>query len=105
MKRKEQARAREPHPDARIEAQLQRILSIRAMIADKEALAAQTRTQIQDLQEKLARHPQWSRARYQQDQIERLLEATDALEAEILELHDQIEARLGEISDVDLTAL
>jgi hypothetical protein len=105
MARKPAERPRDPHPDPRIEAQLQRILSIRRMIAGKHELIDQDREQIASLRAKVEKHPQFDRAKYQREQIGALLGEVGKTEAEILKLHDEIGARLDEISDADLTAL
>ena len=102
---RQRERAREPHPDPRIEAELQRILSLRLMISGKEALIVRDHEQVASLRARLARHPHWNAASYQREQVDRLLEEIGGIEAEILTLHDEIKARLDLISDVDLTAL
>lgn len=105
MSRKPAGRPREPHPDPRIEAKLQRILSLRKMVADKEALVGQDHQQVTSLRAKIEAHPNWDRASYQREQIERLLDEIGEMEAEIRNLHDEIETRLAGIDDMDLTAL
>lgn len=97
--------AREPHPDPRIEARLQRILSLRKIIAGKEALVERDRAQITSLRATIAKHPSWDGLRQRKTQVTELLREIIEVEADILKLHDDIEERLGEISDMDLTAL
>ena len=106
MRRKEPAApVREPHPDPRIEAQLQRILSIRTMITGKEALVARDRDEIARMRATMAKHPNREGHHRRREQIEALQAEIADAEAEVLKLHDDIEARLGEIADADLTAL
>ena len=105
MTRQRSVPAREPHPDPRIEAQLQRILSIRTMSAGKEALIVRDRAEVAALRATIAKHPTWDGLTRRQDQVVVLLKEVAGVEAEILKLHDEIEARLSQISDVDLTAL
>lgn len=99
------AERRRPHPDPRIEAQLQRILSMQAMIARQHELITRDHEQITSLRAKVEKRPHWTRAPDQRKQVERLLAEIRQVEAEILKLHDKIEARMNEISDADLSAL
>ena len=105
MTRRKTGPAREPHPDPRIEAQLQRILSERRMIAGKEELIERDRAEIAMLRAVITKHPNWDGLKRRQDQVAVLLAEIHATEAEILRLHDEIEARIDKISDPDLTAL
>ena len=96
---------RRPHPDARIETELQRILSLRKAIARKEALLDGDQAQLATLRATVAKHPTWDGHYLRQRQIETLLAEIAPLEAEVAKLHDEIAERVGRIDDADLTYL
>ena len=96
---------RRPHPDPRVEAELQRIISLRKAIARKEDLAARNHDQIAALRETVAKHPTWSGHLDRQEQIVTLLEETGDLDAEVTGLHDEIAKRITALSDTDIAYL
>ena len=104
-RRREQASPRQPHPDARVEAELQRILSLRAVIARKEALLASDHVQVTDLRRKVFLHPNWDDAPAWRTMIAALQEEAEQVEAEVAKLHDEIATRIGKIDDSDLAWL
>jgi uncharacterized coiled-coil DUF342 family protein len=97
--------ARRPHPDPRVEAELQRILSLRKAITRKEDLAGRNHQQITALRQTVAKHPTWDGTRQRHEQIDALLNETDDLDGEITELHDEIAKRITALSDTDVAYL
>ena len=96
---------RRPHPDARIEAELQRILSLQKAILRKDELLAADHQQIADLRHTVTRHPTWDGDLSRRERIAELLAEADDLEAEVAKLHDDIAARISALSDTDLAYL
>jgi hypothetical protein len=94
-----------PHPDPRIEAELQRITSLRKVIARREDLLDADHRQITDLRDTVSRHPTWDGTLGRRQQITGLLDETHALEAEIVKLHDEIAERIARLSDTDVAWL
>ena len=105
LRRPKEPPPRRPHPDARIESELQRIISLRDAIARKEDLAAANHQQVTALRGTVAKHPAWVSTRQRQEQIDTLLNETDDLDDEITELHDEIAKRITALSDTDLAYL
>jgi Mg2+ and Co2+ transporter CorA len=103
-RRKEQP-ARNPHPDARIEAELQRIISLRKAVTRKEELLASDHEQIAGMRERVSRRPTWDAAQPVKQQIADLLAETQTLELQITQLHDDIAARIAKLDDADLAWL
>lgn len=103
-RRKEQP-VRKPHPDARIEAELQRIISLRKAVTRKEELLARDHQQIAGMRERLSRRPTWDAAKPVKQQIADLLEETQTLELQVAQLHDDIADRIGKLDDTDLAWL
>jgi hypothetical protein len=84
--------AREPHPDPRVEADLQRIISMRAAVARKEQAAAAASIEAVNAERQSARisyHGKGSCAAYA-DRAKDLRETADKAEDEITLLHDEI---------------
>jgi hypothetical protein len=97
--------ARKPHPDPRIEAELQRIISLRKTVARKEELLAGDHLQITRMRERLSRRPTWDAATPVRQQIDGLLAETQTLEREVTQLHDDIAGRIAKLDDTDLAWL
>jgi hypothetical protein len=57
------------------------------------------------MRKKLSRRPTWDAATPWKQQIENLLEETQALEHEITLLHDDIADRIGKLDNTDLAWL
>lgn len=98
-------RPRRPHPDARVESELQRIISLRNAVARKE-------NQLESNDDNLRRLRNIMRANSGSDytgeriaQIDGLQQDSARLEAEIIALHDEIAARVAKIDDIDLVFL
>lgn len=96
---------RQPHPDARIEAELQRVISLRRAVARKETLLDKDHRDIGVMRRKL-RHdgasgsaPMWAA------HAEELQSEAAGLEAEIAKLHDEIAERISRLDDSDLAWL
>ena len=105
MRRKPPAAARKSHPDARVEVELQRIISLRKVIARKEDLLARDHEQIDALRHTTTRHPTWDGHGDRKRQIQALLDETQVLDAEVAKLHDDIAARVSILADTDLAYL
>lgn len=105
MRRKSPAAERKPHPDARVEVELQRIISLRKVIARKEDLLASDHKQLDALRDTVTRHPTWDGHTRRQQQIRTLLDETQVLDAEVAKLHDDIAARVSVLTDTDLAYL
>jgi chromosome segregation ATPase len=105
MFRRKAAPPRLPHPDPRVEAELQRIISLRRALDRREAQLDADTDSVRILRRRLRRDadagevPQW------QQQIADLREEIERLEAEVAGLHDQVEKRIGTLDDTDLTYL
>jgi hypothetical protein len=96
---------RRPHPDARIEVQLQRIRSLRLAVERKEELLAETQQQLIDLRDYTARHPGSENHHRRLSLIGTLLDDLKDLDAEVARLHDDIAGRCDALSDTDLAYL
>lgn len=105
MSRRKEPPARRPHPDARVEAELQRIISLRTAIARKEDLAARNHEQITALRQMVAKHPTWDGLKERKTQIAALLAETDGLDRDVTGLHDEIAKRIAALSDTDVAYL
>lgn len=105
FRRRREAPARSPHPDARIEAELQSILSLRSVIARKEALLSTNAQQITTLRANLIRHPTWDHAVEWRKNAAFLQRETAQVEAEVRAQHDEIRALMDKIDDTDLAYL
>jgi Mg2+ and Co2+ transporter CorA len=95
FRRRKEQHARNPHPDARIEAELQRIISLRKAVTRKEELLASDHEQIAGMRERVSRRPTWDAAQ----------PVTQTLELQITQLHDDIAARIAKLDDADLAWL
>lgn len=99
---------REPHPEPRMEARLQRIVALRESAARKEALSRQYAAEIGNLSAAYrneARSGNLGRAAALETRLKDLQQETRHLEGEIGTIHDQIAERTAELSDTDLSYL
>jgi hypothetical protein len=96
--------ARSPHPDARIEAELQRIISLRSSLARQEEEAAHATAEAVRADRHAGRvesHGVPVSHRYAQRAQELRAIAAQA-EAEIISIHAEIAKRIAALSDDDL---
>ena len=100
-------KSRQPHPDPVVEAQLQRILSLRKLVALKEELAARDYREIRQLRRKFRK-----RIIIDSDAAQACLKQADALKQEVQVLadeiaraHDEIAALARELNETDLAWL
>lgn len=119
MKRKHRPPARQPHPDGRIELQLQHIIGCQDAIRRYELLIAEYRAHINSASDELDRdgdelrnHPGKSQqaafdksASVQQARIKIAAEGITAAEASITAQRDEISKLTAELSDTDLAYL
>jgi predicted nucleic acid-binding Zn-ribbon protein len=96
---------RQPHPDARVEAEFQRILSLRKAVARKEEQLSQNQANIAHIRNMTTRHPGYDGHALRLRQIEALQREIPGLEAEVVRLHDEIAERIAAITDTDLAYL
>lgn len=96
---------RRPHPDARVETELQRIISLRKVIARKEDLLAEDQQRISALRRAMVSNAGYDGNKDRQAQVRLLLEETQTLDTEIARLHDDIAARVDALTDTDLAWL
>jgi chromosome segregation ATPase len=109
--------SRRPHPDARIEAELQRILSLRATAARKESQVGQYQNEIAKLHDQLRAisHKNMTGNLYgggltaNTQPVERRVAGLQGeirkLETEVSQVHDEIGKRVEQLSDTDLAYL
>jgi hypothetical protein len=93
---------RTPHPDGRMEAELQRVLALLRAVDRTEARLNDIRVQRQGLDAKASRHASRGDAHalsLVRGQADRLREERDALEAELPPLYDEIARRLADLGD------
>ena len=91
---------RRPHPDPRVEAALQRIISLRAAVGRAEDRIANLHEEEERLRHDIRFDPGHAKAYTQQ--IEDCVSQAAAAEAAIPGLHDQIAKAIGELTDDDL---
>jgi hypothetical protein len=96
---------RKPHPDARIEAELQRIISLRKVIARKEAQLEQNAEGIERIRNVMRGNSgsAWNSPRARE--ADALQRESAQLEAEVTKLHDEIAERIAARDDTDLAWL
>ena len=99
------APARQGHPNPRIEAEFQRIVSLRRDIARKEAELDYAHAKIRELRELAARHPSYGSAKPATKQADAMEARLPVLASEITELHDQIAKAIEPFDDEDLLFL
>jgi predicted nucleic acid-binding Zn-ribbon protein len=106
--RRRHAPPRQPHPDPRMEARLQRIVALRESAARKGDLSRQYAGEIGKLS-KGYRNRAFNGYPASAGDLERRLNALQGelrqVEAEIGRIHDEIAARTAELSDTDLAYL
>jgi predicted phage-related endonuclease len=96
---------RRPHPDPCLETELQRILSMRAAIARKEAALKDIQETVKYLRYDARFDPKSAGTVQRFKQIERYRRETRELEREISRLHEEIEKRCAALDVVDLAYL
>jgi hypothetical protein len=116
LRRSKEPPPRRPHPDARIEAELQRIISLRSTAARKESLIGEYGAEIGRLHDQLraASRKNMDNNLYggflaNIDPLERRVASLQGemrkLEAEVGQVHDEIGKRIELLSDTDLAYL
>jgi seryl-tRNA synthetase len=105
--RSHREKSRHPHPDAVVEAQLQRILSLRKLVALKEELAARDYEEIRQLRHKFRKRilVDGHGAQACLKQANSLQEEVKVLADEIARAHDEIAALTRELNETDLAWL
>lgn len=93
---------RRPHPDPRVEARLQQVISLRRACARNEQLLDQYRDDTGRINRYLRDHPHYDGAPHRHDQITRLQAETARLNAETADLHERIGKVLEQLSDDEL---
>lgn len=108
---------RRPHPDARVEAELQRIISLRATAARKETLAGQYQSEIGTLHDQLREVSRknmngslcggglTANVQPLERRVAGLQGEMRKLEAEVGQVHDEIGKRIEQLNDTDLAYL
>jgi uncharacterized small protein (DUF1192 family) len=108
---------RRPHPDARIEAELQRIISLRATVARKESLIGQYQTEIDKLHAQLRTVSDRNmhgtlyggglkaHVLPLEQRVGSLQGEMRNLETEVGQVHDEIGKHIAELNDADLAYL
>jgi hypothetical protein len=96
---------RKPHPDAVIEAELQRIISLRRAVERKEALLGHDAEDLRKIREVMRRNAGSEFNPGRKIDTDVLIAEMAALEAEVVKLHDEIAARMSAIHDSDLAWL
>ena len=104
-RRPEEPPPRRPHPDARTEAELQRIISLRRAVTRKEAQLDANDGNLKSIRNTMRANSgsayNTSRAR----EADALQRESAQLGAEVIKLHDEIAERVGRIDDADLAWL
>lgn len=99
---------RRPHPDPRVEAELQRIISLRKAIARKEADLDQIQVMVAKLRHDAKNAPNLGSTYGKGGRLEQIRDyqqETEDLEAEVTGLHDEIAKRITALSDTDVAYL
>jgi len=116
LRRHREPPPRKPHPDARIEAELQRIISLRGSAARKEAQIGQYGAEVAKLHDQLRTASSKSMTgnlygglTANVQPLERRVAALQGemrkLEAEVGQVHDEIGKRIEQLHDTDLAYL
>lgn len=96
---------RHPHPDARVEAELQRILALQRAVGRQEQLIEQNLDEIRALRVR-ARTTGYRTDGREFEKLARGLVAENAeVEAAIGDLHNQIDERVTKLTETDLAYL
>jgi transposase len=88
-----------------VEAELQRIISLRRALTRRETQLDANSDDVRILRRRLRRDADAGEAPKWQQQITDLRDEMERLEAEVAGLHDQVEKRIGGLNDTDLTYL
>jgi hypothetical protein len=96
---------RKPHPDAQVESELQRILSLRRAIGRKESLIRQDAEDLRKIRTVIRRYAGADFNRARKADADVLVGEMASLEAEVTKLHDEIAARVSTLHDSDLAWL
>ena len=94
--------AREPHPDPRVEVQLQQILSLRRSADRNERLLDGHHDNHARLAATVAKHPTWDGHRQRLAEIDRLNGEIARLNLETAELHAQAQELCAKVGGDDL---
>lgn len=104
LKRRKLAPApeRRPHPDPRVEARLQQVISLRRACARNEELLDQYQQDTGRINRTLSAHPNWDGTEERREELARLQAETARLNAETAELHERIGKLLEQFNDDEL---
>ena len=107
MRRRRAARlaVRDPHPDPRIEAQLQQILPLLAAARGNEEMLAGVRADYSRVSAVASKHPNWDGHDKRLKQIGHLADEIARLNAETAALHVRAQELCSGISDNDIVYL
>lgn len=93
---------RDPHPNARVEVQLQQVISLRTAAARNEATLDQHAAAVRRLTEMTTDHPTYDGHLRRISEIERVNREITRLNRETAELHGQVAEICAKLSDDDL---
>jgi len=96
---------RRPHPDPKVEAELLRIVSLRGMVARKEAHLESLYREVSNVNRDMRRYPDSDAHERRVDLADDLGEKVTAGEEDVQRLHDDIAKRITALSDTDLSYL
>jgi adenosyl cobinamide kinase/adenosyl cobinamide phosphate guanylyltransferase len=105
MPRNRKTTERQPHPDPRTEAELQRIISLRLSVARKEGLIERDLLEIDKLRTTYRQKANWSSSERWRQQADELSAEVQRLEAEVVAAHEEIGKRIDELSPADRSYL
>jgi predicted nucleic acid-binding Zn-ribbon protein len=91
--------ARVPHPDGRVEAELQRVMALQRQVARTEARVGDINRELNLLAQKIRVNYGSSGMHDLTSLSATLREERDALEAELAPLHDEISKRLADLGE------
>ena len=94
--------ARRPHPNPRVEARMQQVISLRRACARAERQLDQNQQEASAMRSVIAKHPTWDGHSTRRRQITQLETDTDRLTGELADLHKQIKELLDGLSDDEL---
>lgn len=93
---------RRPHPDPRVEAQLQRVLSLQQVVARGNTLLDQYHADVAGLQARIGKRPASDGASGWRRQVRHLNSEIARLNEEVRDTHDQVDALMQQLSDDEL---
>lgn len=96
---------RRPHPDARIEAEMQRIISLRRAIARKETQLDENDNNLRRICKEMRINSGSAHNPERAAEADNIRSDSASLEAEVAKLHDEIAERIGRLEDTDLAWL